>query len=309
MSRKSRAFTLVELLVVIGIIALLISILLPALGKARKQAQAIKCLANEKQIGVAMLMYSNDNRNVILPAIFYNGSNNDPWCMALVAFKYLPDPRIKGGTIGAASSGTVLVCPTIRDNPVYDPTAGVTSTAVGTDGFDRRASTVLLPSTLTPTPEPTTNGAAGALIVDSGYAVNSCVNANGLGAAPGNGYAALPMQGFDVNNGTSIAFFPLHKSTDFRKSSQTVILMDGTEWNVWNPSGASGLWRIVGARHGNWNPSKPYTTGVCNVLFLDGHAEPVDRSALPSDPTTGPTQMVGTGSSITSSKYIWNCMQ
>src|SRR4051812_25935295 len=65
---KNNGFTLVELLVVIGIIAVLIAILLPALNRARQQAISAQCMSNMKQVGMAALMYANDNKGWYPPS-------------------------------------------------------------------------------------------------------------------------------------------------------------------------------------------------------------------------------------------------
>src|ERR1041385_7866302 len=58
--RRSKGFTLVELLVVIGIIALLVGILLPTLGKARSAANRVKCLSNMRQLATALFLYATE---------------------------------------------------------------------------------------------------------------------------------------------------------------------------------------------------------------------------------------------------------
>lgn len=71
MKSSRHGFTLVELLVVIGIIALLISILLPSLNRAREAARTAACLSNLRQMGLAAQMYANDYKGYLTPSRGY----------------------------------------------------------------------------------------------------------------------------------------------------------------------------------------------------------------------------------------------
>jgi prepilin-type N-terminal cleavage/methylation domain-containing protein/prepilin-type processing-associated H-X9-DG protein len=114
MKRQNRTgFTLVELLVVIGIIALLISILLPSLNRARETANRVKCASNLRQIGQAILLYSNDNRGAYPRTVAFATpvANNEP---ATWGTNYLGNDPYVGGP-GGSGAGTAAQRPANND--------------------------------------------------------------------------------------------------------------------------------------------------------------------------------------------------
>jgi len=124
MDRRSRtAFTLVELLVVIGIIALLIGILLPALGAARTAARNTQCLSQVRQIANAGFAYAADNQSFIFPTSeMYSAFGGIPFFEALEKSGHLED-RSK-----------VHRCP-LDEADGWDPSVDTRTTSYGINGY------------------------------------------------------------------------------------------------------------------------------------------------------------------------------
>jgi prepilin-type N-terminal cleavage/methylation domain-containing protein len=99
-----QAFSLIELLVVIGIITVLLALLLPAMGSARTQARAIQCVSNIRQLGMALTAYAADNKG-LFPPNFTSPAPGQSWKDADRIPHYL---RLPGVPIDGSS---VFTCP------------------------------------------------------------------------------------------------------------------------------------------------------------------------------------------------------
>jgi prepilin-type processing-associated H-X9-DG protein/prepilin-type N-terminal cleavage/methylation domain-containing protein len=282
------AFTLVELLVVIGIIALLISILLPALNRARSQAASVKCLSNLRQIGQAMNLYTIDAKGYLVPGSiqWYDGGaakggrGEENWATLLVSRNYLKISNqlhyMGAGNAGAdafdnptsAGNDTVFRCPAGLDtiSSVANPIGSATTKLdfINNSGFWRRQS-ITMEATVAQ------SQVAGA-IIDTWYAGNF-LQPTAAQLQSGTGQEAFPMRVLARNRaGTPGRIFggPLSKQTQIKKSSEMAVLFDGLRAHNLNTNNIS-------LRHGK--------NDKANFLFADWHVETVAGNQLPNGTT------------------------
>jgi prepilin-type N-terminal cleavage/methylation domain-containing protein len=305
---KKRAFTLIELLVVVAIIALLIAILLPALGRARAQAKSTVCLSNLRAIGLARTIYSQ-LENDILPPSGYNyqvGTNNEYIYFALVvegglknSFIAAPPTMVRDtpSTYPAFQGRTVFLCPATNPVLIADQFAGpINGNASNIDGFFEDASYTYTNTFEKFGPPINTNTPNHWLVVQASYGWNGDITEGTTG-----GYGQLPLQMiYPSQPGNQ----KIVKTAQISNPARLVFMYDGFFCNVTINMAA----RIYGGRHGDFNSNSPLTTGKTNVDFFDGHAETTDRRDLPSDPAeitnASPTLMLQNHP-----KYAWRMDQ
>ena len=214
---KKNAFTLIELLVVIAIIAILASILFPVFARARENARRASCMSNEKQMGLALLMYVQDYDERFMPSVYAPGFSGVYWWEVLYPY---------------TKSYQVFRCPSVGN-----PANGVSPTYYGQywatyamPGYGTTAGTVAMNSykgtTLASIHEPSRT----MMIVESGY------------SAPDSSYYKNSGYGWYQVNLRGASPSGAHWSPELHLDGSNVTFADGhVKWLKFNGSKSATL--------------------------------------------------------------------
>ncbi|MCX5659370.1 MAG: prepilin-type N-terminal cleavage/methylation domain-containing protein [Planctomycetota bacterium] len=272
-SRRA-GFTLIELLVVISIIALLVGILLPALGNARQTARASTCLSNCKQIAIATTTYSTDFNECVIPsynmvgtggasdplAVSNGGTYLDGWGPILERAGYIP--------AGRGLTGSVLTCPdTVNvEGMLGGQTGSNPDNPKGWMDWPNIRSVSGTSNIATTIPAQGFNS-----IFRVSYWINSDNPVGTVTTFKANKFFTSSV-GYGVQPGGP--FMTTTKTAAIQRPSTLIVVADGLYAGKQNQNRIGVTDSRIGYRH-------PGKVATANTTFADGHAAPVAGDVFP----------------------------
>ncbi|MGB7159689.1 MAG: DUF1559 domain-containing protein [Tepidisphaeraceae bacterium] len=261
-SSPSRGFTLVELLVVIGIIALLIAILMPALSAARQQAKSVASLSNLRQLGIGLIMYRNENRGLYPVAAYVSLTDRPRFRWSDAIYPYMKNtevylsPQLDETERQRMNKPFAHTC-TQTANPGLLPD----TIFWGGYGYNWQYLGNGRQPSVSGTPIPVFQAKEGAQIRATSQTI---AIADTKGSRNGGTM-------FDLKEGTYVVDPPLQSSKDMGSRGSRKSSADADATGNYGYTGGNGSTGVVVPEHRSTPAER--NRGLVNVLFCDGHGE------------------------------------